>query len=83
VDAVLATMTTVRIRHLPVIEDNELKAMLPLCGTVLIACALAPETKGLIDARRLALMKPGAGRIRAASRAPIRGTCRPRSVRPS
>jgi phosphoglycerate dehydrogenase-like enzyme len=27
---------------------------------VLIACALAPETKGLIDARRLALMKPGA-----------------------
>jgi D-3-phosphoglycerate dehydrogenase len=34
--------------------------MLPLCDTVLIACALAPETKGLIDARRLALMKPGA-----------------------
>jgi hypothetical protein len=34
--------------------------MLPLCDTLLIACALAPETKGLIDARRLALMKPGA-----------------------
>ena len=34
--------------------------MLPHCDTVLIACALAPETKGLIDARRLALMKPGA-----------------------
>jgi D-isomer specific 2-hydroxyacid dehydrogenase, NAD binding domain len=34
--------------------------MLPLCDTVLVACALAPETKGLIDARRLALMKPGA-----------------------
>jgi hypothetical protein len=34
--------------------------MLPLCDTVLIACALAPETKGLIDSRRLALMKPGA-----------------------
>jgi phosphoglycerate dehydrogenase-like enzyme len=38
----------------------EIDRMLPLCDTVLIACALAPETKGLIDARRLALMKPGA-----------------------
>jgi phosphoglycerate dehydrogenase-like enzyme len=38
----------------------DLDRMLPLCDTVLIACALAPETKGLIDARRLALMKPGA-----------------------
>jgi hypothetical protein len=38
----------------------ELDRMLPHCDTVLIACALAPETKGLIDARRLALMKPGA-----------------------
>ena len=34
--------------------------MLPLCDAVVIACALAPETRGLIDARRLALMKPGA-----------------------
>src|SRR5260370_9844659 len=34
--------------------------MLPLCDTVQIACALAPETQGLIDARRLGLMKPGA-----------------------
>jgi len=34
--------------------------MLPLCDTVLISCGLAPETRGLIDARRLALMKPGA-----------------------
>jgi len=34
--------------------------MLPLCDTVLISCGLGPETKGLIDARRLALMKPGA-----------------------
>jgi phosphoglycerate dehydrogenase-like enzyme len=34
--------------------------MLPLCDAVLISCGLAPETKGLIDARRLALMKPGA-----------------------
>jgi phosphoglycerate dehydrogenase-like enzyme len=38
----------------------ELDHMLPLCDTVLISCGLAPETKGLIDARRLALMKPGA-----------------------
>src|SRR5438045_7729196 len=38
----------------------DLARMLPLCDTVLISCALTPETKGLIDARRLALMKPGA-----------------------
>jgi phosphoglycerate dehydrogenase-like enzyme len=38
----------------------EIDRMLPPCDTVLIACALAPETKGLIDARRLTLMKPGA-----------------------
>jgi phosphoglycerate dehydrogenase-like enzyme len=38
----------------------DLDRMLPLCDTVLIACALGPETTGLIDARRFALMKPGA-----------------------
>jgi phosphoglycerate dehydrogenase-like enzyme len=38
----------------------ELDRMLPLCDTVLVACALAPETQGLIDARRLGSMKPGA-----------------------
>jgi phosphoglycerate dehydrogenase-like enzyme len=38
----------------------EIDRMLPLCDTVLVACALAPETQGLIDARRFALMKPGA-----------------------
>jgi len=38
----------------------ELDRMLPLCDTVLISCGLAPETKGLIDARRLALMKRAA-----------------------
>lgn len=38
----------------------ELDRMLPQCDVVVIAAALAPETKGLIDARRLALMKPGA-----------------------
>jgi phosphoglycerate dehydrogenase-like enzyme len=38
----------------------ELDRMLPLCDTVLVSCGLAPETKGLIDARCLALMRPGA-----------------------
>jgi len=38
----------------------ELDRMLPECDVVVIACALAPETQGLIDARRIALMKPGA-----------------------
>jgi len=38
----------------------ELDRMLPLCDMVLISCGLAPETVGLIDARRLALLKPGA-----------------------
>ena len=38
----------------------ELDRMLAACDVVVIACALAPETQGLIDARRIALMKPGA-----------------------
>lgn len=38
----------------------ELDRMLPECDTVAICTALGPETTGLIDARRLALMKPGA-----------------------
>jgi len=46
----------------------ELDRMLPLCDTVLISCGLAPETKGLIDARHLALMKPGALLINARGR---------------
>jgi phosphoglycerate dehydrogenase-like enzyme len=37
-----------------------LDEMLPLCDTVAICTALGPETTGLIDARRLGLMKPGA-----------------------
>ena len=48
----------------------ELDRMLPLCDTVLIACGLAPETRGLIDGRCLALMKRGALLINVA-RAPI------------
>jgi phosphoglycerate dehydrogenase-like enzyme len=48
----------------------ELDQMLPQCDALVIACALARETEGLIDARRLALMKPGALLINVA-RAPI------------
>lgn len=39
---------------------RELDAMLPLCDTVAVCVGLAPETRGLIDARRLALMKSDA-----------------------
>jgi phosphoglycerate dehydrogenase-like enzyme len=38
----------------------ELDRMLPECDTVAICTALGPETTGLIDARRLALLKPSA-----------------------
>jgi phosphoglycerate dehydrogenase-like enzyme len=39
---------------------SELDRMLPQCDAALIAAGLAPETRGLIDARRLSLMKPTA-----------------------
>ncbi len=39
---------------------TELDRMLPQCDALLIAAGLGPETKGLIDARRLSLMKPTA-----------------------
>src|SRR5947209_15978865 len=38
----------------------ELDRMLPRCDVLLIAAGLGPETRGLIDASRLALMKPTA-----------------------
>jgi phosphoglycerate dehydrogenase-like enzyme len=38
----------------------EIDRMLPQCDAVLIAAGLGPETRGLIDARRLSLMKPTA-----------------------
>ena len=38
----------------------ELDRMLPQCDVLLVAAGLGPETRGLIDARRLALMKPSA-----------------------
>jgi phosphoglycerate dehydrogenase-like enzyme len=37
-----------------------LDRMLPRCDVVVIAAGLGPETRGLIDARRLSLMKPAA-----------------------
>ncbi len=39
---------------------GELDAMLPECDFVVLATALGPQTEGLIDARRLALMKRSA-----------------------
>jgi phosphoglycerate dehydrogenase-like enzyme len=48
----------------------ELDRMLPECDTVALCTALGPETTGLIDARRLALMKPGAFLINIA-RGPV------------
>jgi len=39
---------------------SELDRMLPVCDFVVLCTALGPETEGLIDARRLALMKPSA-----------------------
>ena len=39
---------------------GELDQMLPRCDVVVIAAGLAPETQGLLDARRIGLMKPGA-----------------------
>jgi phosphoglycerate dehydrogenase-like enzyme len=44
-----------RVYHL-----TELDVMLPFCDFVVLCTALGPETEGLIDARRLALMKPSA-----------------------
>jgi phosphoglycerate dehydrogenase-like enzyme len=48
----------------------DLDQVLPQCDTIVIACALAPETQGLINAHHLALVKPGALLINIA-RGPI------------
>jgi phosphoglycerate dehydrogenase-like enzyme len=45
---------------------SEPDQMLPQCDVVVIACALTAETHGLIDARRLGLMKPSAFLINVA-----------------
>jgi len=39
----------------------ELDRLLPECDWLVLACPLAPETRGLMDARRLALLPRGAG----------------------
>jgi len=44
-----------------VLAPSALDGLLPACDWLVIACPLTPETRNLIDARRLALMKPGAG----------------------
>ena len=44
-----------------VLPPAALDGLLPTCDWLVIACPLTPETRNLIDARRLALMKPGAG----------------------
>jgi phosphoglycerate dehydrogenase-like enzyme len=49
---------------------TELDQMLPLCDAVAICTALGPETTGLLDARRLALLKPSAFLINIA-RGPV------------
>jgi phosphoglycerate dehydrogenase-like enzyme len=53
-----------------VIPMAELDRMLPECDTVAVCTALGPETQGLIDARRLSLMKPTAFLINIA-RGPV------------
>ncbi len=49
---------------------DRLDEMLPLCDTLALCTALGPETTGLIDARRLALMKPSAYLVNI-SRGPV------------
>jgi D-2-hydroxyacid dehydrogenase (NADP+) len=44
-----------------VIAPAALDSVLPACDWLVIACPLAPDTRNLIDARRLALMKASAG----------------------
>jgi len=43
-----------------VVGPSELHSVLPTADAVVLACALTPETVGLISARELALMKPDA-----------------------
>jgi phosphoglycerate dehydrogenase-like enzyme len=72
---VLAVNRTMREKPAPVehvFSWTELDRMLGECDIVVLSCALTPETTGLIDARRLAAMKPGAFLINLA-RGPIAG----------
>lgn len=49
---------------------SDLDRMLGECDVVVLSCALTPQTRGLIDADRLAAMKPGAFLINLA-RGPV------------
>jgi phosphoglycerate dehydrogenase-like enzyme len=45
---------------------SAIDALLPSCDWLVLACPLTPETRGLMDARRLALMRPSAGLVNIA-----------------
>lgn len=49
-----------------VVPLQDLDALLPTCDWLVLACPLTPETRGLIDARRLALLRPSAGFVNIA-----------------
>ena len=64
-----AGMSIMGIRRTPSEQENfdrvlppsALDSVLAGCDWLVIACPLTPETRNLVDARRLALMKPSAG----------------------
>ena len=45
---------------------SAIDSLLPSCDWLVLACPLTPETRGLMDARRLALMRPSAGLVNVA-----------------
>jgi D-2-hydroxyacid dehydrogenase (NADP+) len=45
---------------------SALDSLLPTCDWLVLACPLTPETRGLMDARRLALLPPTAGLVNIA-----------------
>ena len=48
------------------LPPSALDAQLPKCGWLVLACPLSAETRGMIDARRLALLPPTAGFVNIA-----------------
>jgi phosphoglycerate dehydrogenase-like enzyme len=45
---------------------SAIDSKLPSCDWLVLACPLTPETRGLMDARRLALLRPNAGLVNVA-----------------
>lgn len=45
---------------------DAIDTLLPACDWLVLACPLTPETRGLMDARRLALLRPTAGLVNVA-----------------